>query len=78
MSKLPYVAFIEGTDKGDTKAKPEIWAEMDKFKAAASKMQDEMAKLNVAAKSGNLDAIKAAAGDTGKACKACHDNYRKE
>ena len=34
MSKLPYVAFIEGTDKGDTKAKPEIWAEMDKFKAA--------------------------------------------
>ena len=78
MSKLPYVAFIEGTDKGDTKAKPEIWTEMDKFRAAASKMQDEMAKLNVAAKSGNLDAIKAAAGDTGKACKACHDNYRKE
>lgn len=24
------------------------------------------------------DAIKAAVGDTGKACKACHDNYRKE
>ena len=78
MSKLPYVAFIEGTDKGDTKAKPEIWTEMDKFKAAAAKMQDEMAKLNVAAKGGNIDTIKAAAGDTGKACKACHDNYRKE
>ena len=78
MSKLPYVAFIEGTDKGETKAKPEIWAEADKFKAAAGKMQEEMAKLNVVAKGGNIDAIKAAVGDTGKACKACHDNYRKE
>ena len=78
MSKLPYVAFIEGTDKGDTKAEPKIWTEMDKFKAAASKMQEEMAKLNVVAKGGNLDAIKAQVGETGKSCKACHDNYRKE
>ncbi len=78
MSKLPYVAFIDGTDKGDTKAKPEIWAEADKFKAAAGKMQEEMGKLNVAAKGGNLDAIKAAVGETGKSCKACHDAYRKE
>ena len=78
MSKLPYVAFVEGSDKGDTKAKPEIWTEMDKFRAAASKMQDEMVKLNVAAKSGNLDSIKAAFGPTGQACKGCHDTYRKE
>lgn len=78
MSKLPYAAFIDGTDKGETKAKPEIWSERDKFNAAASKMQEEMVKLNVAAKGGNLDAIKAAAGETGKSCKACHDNYRKE
>lgn len=78
MSKLPYVAFIDGTDKGDTKAKPEIWSEADKFKAGAAKMQEEMAKLNVAAKAGNLDAIKAAVGETGKSCKACHDAYRKE
>jgi cytochrome c556 len=78
MSKLPFVAFVEGTDKGETRAEPKIWTEMDKFKAAAAKMQEEMAKLNVAAKSGNLDAIKAAVGETGKSCKACHDQYRKE
>jgi cytochrome c556 len=77
-SRLPYAGFVEGSDKGETKAKPEIWTENDKFKAAASKMQEEMAKLNVAAKSGNLDSIKAAVGETGKSCKACHDNYRKE
>ena len=78
MSKLPYAGFGPGTDKGDTKAEPKIWTEMDKFNAAATKMQEEMAKLNVAAKGGNIDAIKAAAGETGKSCKACHDNYRKE
>jgi len=78
MSKLPYAGFIDGTDKGETKAEPKIWVEKDKFNTAASTMQEAMVKLNVAAKGGNLDAIKAAAGETGKACKACHDNYRKE
>ena len=78
MSKLPYAGFVEGSDKGDTKAEPKIWTEMDKFKAAATKMQDEMAKFNIVAKGGNIDAIKAAVGETGKACKACHDTYRKE
>jgi cytochrome c556 len=78
LSKLPYAGFGEGTDKGDTKAKPEIWTEMDKFRTAASKMQDEMVKLNAAAKTGNLDTLKAAFGPTGKACKSCHDDYRKE
>ncbi|MEK8032402.1 cytochrome c [Ideonella sp. DXS29W] len=78
LSKLPFTAFIDGTSSGDTKAKPEIWTEQDKFKAAAAKMNDEVAKLNVAAKSGNIDQIKAAVGDVGKSCKACHDSYRKE
>ena len=78
MSKLPYVAFVPGSDKGETRAKPEIWTEWDKVKGLAEKMQDEMVKFNVAAKTGNIDTIKAAAGETGKACKACHDNYRKE
>ena len=78
MSKLPYAAFVEGSDKGETRAEPKIWTEMDKFRAAASKLQDEMAKLNVVAKTGNVDAIKAAVGETGKACKACRDAYRKE
>jgi len=78
MSKLPYAGFVEGTDKGETRAEPKIWTEMDKFRAAASKMQDEMAKLNAAAKTGNIDAIKTAVGATGQSCKACHDSYRKE
>jgi cytochrome c556 len=41
-------------------------------------MQDAMAHLNSVAKSGNLDQIKAAFGPVGQACKACHDDFRKE
>ena len=78
VAKLPYTGFVPGSDKGDTKAEPKIWTETDKFNAAATKMQEEVGKLNVAAKGGNLDAIKAAVGETGKSCKACHDVYRKE
>jgi cytochrome c556 len=79
LSKLPFTAFVEGSDKGgNTKAKPEIWKEGDKFQASAKDFQDQAAKLDTAAKSGNLDAVKAAFGDTGKACKACHDNFREK
>ena len=78
VSKLPFAGFVDGSDKGDTKAEPKIWTEKDKFNAAATTMQEAMAKLNVAAKGGSQDAIMAAAGDVGKACKACHDSYRKE
>lgn len=78
ISKLPYAGFGEGTGIGETRAKPEIWTDRAKFDAAANKMQEEVAKLNVAAKSGNLDQIKVAFGAAGQTCKACHDNYRKD
>jgi len=78
MSKLPWTAFGEGTDKGDTRAKAEIWRESAKFKEYADKMQAEMSKLAATAKTGNLDSIKAAVNATGGTCKTCHDAYRKE
>ena len=63
MGKLPWVAFGEGTDKGaPTKAKAEIWSDKAKFNDYAEKMQGELSKLNAAAKTGNLDSIKAAVG----------------
>lgn len=79
MSKLPYTAFGDGTDKGlPTRAKPEIWKEHAKFNDLASKMQGEVVKLDAAARAGNLDALKAAVGAVGGSCKACHDDYRAE
>jgi len=78
VSTLPFVGFVPGTDKGETRAKPEIWTEQAKFKGAAEKMQDAVGKLAAAAKTGNLDTMKAAFGPAANTCKACHDDFRKE
>jgi len=78
MSKLPWAAFGPGTDKGDTRALPDIWKEQDAFKAGADKMQAEIGKLLAATKTGNLDSVKAAFGAAGQTCKACHDDFRKD
>ena len=80
-SKLPYEAFIPGSESGGTpptRAKPEVFKDGDKVKQLAEKMQAEVVKLNTAAKGGDVGAIRAAFGDVGKSCKACHDDYRKE
>lgn len=79
MSTLPFAAFGEGTDKGmPHRAKPEIWRESAKFKAAADKMAEEVKKLDAAARAGSLDAVRAAMGAVGGSCKACHDDFRAE
>ena len=76
LSEMPWEAFVPGSDKGDTKAKPELWKEMDKVKAGADKFQAESKKLADLAKGGDEKAIKAQFAEVGKTCKACHDNYK--
>jgi len=79
VDKLPFTAFGPGTDKGgDTKAKPEIWQKTADFNQDRDHMETEMGKLVTAAKSGNLDAIKAAFGQTAKTCKSCHDSFKQK
>ena len=79
LAKLPWAAFPEGSDKGgDTEAKPAVWAQADKFKAAAEKFQTAAVALDAAAKTGELDKLKAAVGETGKTCKGCHETFKKD
>ena len=76
MAKLPWAGFGPGTDKISQKAKPEIWTEQAKFKEHNEKLVAETGKLLAAAKTNNLDNLKAAFGSTAGTCKACHDAYR--
>lgn len=77
VAKLPAHGFVPGSEKGhDTKAKPEVWKQLDKAKELDQKMNTEVAKVAVAAKSGNLDQLKAAFGPAAQSCKACHDQFR--
>jgi cytochrome c556 len=72
---VPKQYFGEGTDK-DTKAKPEIWSHRADFDAKMDKMVAEAQKLPAVVRSGDMTAFKKQVGDTGAACKACHDEYR--
>jgi len=75
--KLPFTAFGEDTElMANSEAKPNVWKEMPAFKAAAEKMQGEVAKLQAASKTGDLAQLKVAVGAVGQSCKACHDKFR--
>ena len=76
MSKLPLEGFTPGSETGDTKAKPEIWLDMEDFEAKLKKMQQEVDALAKVAKTGNFDAVKEQLGEAGQSCKDCHDKYR--
>ena len=77
VAKLPATGFVPGSEKGhNTKTKAELWKELPKVKDLNEKMNAEVAKLATAAKSGNLDQLKAAFGPAAQSCKACHDDFR--
>jgi cytochrome c556 len=80
LAPLPWSAFLSGTDsasteRGKTDAKPAIWTEQAKFKDLGEKMQAQVARLQAASKTGDLEALKTAYRATSNACKACHDAY---
>ena len=67
--------FPAGSDK-DSKALPTVWSDMAGFQAASKNSEAAFDKLAVAAGSGDLAAVTAAFGETGKTCGACHDKFR--
>lgn len=68
--------FPAGSDKGETKALPTVWSDSAGFQAASKAVDAAYDKLAVAAGSGDLAAVTAAFGETGKACGACHEKFR--
>ncbi len=74
MARLPWQGFGAGTEGGKSKAN--IWSDGAKFKSGSDKLATDAAAVAAAAKSGNLDQIKAAFGAYAGNCKTCHDVYR--
>ena len=76
LAQMPWDGFHESTKDSPEKnrALPAIWAEPAKFKEGADRLQATTTKLAAAAK--DEAAFKAAAGEVGKACGACHENFR--
>jgi cytochrome c556 len=79
MSKLPWQGFGPGTDTGrENRAKPNIWTDNAKFIEASKRLEMATAQLSTAAKSGDLAQVKTAFGTVAQACKACHDDFRRD
>ena len=69
-------AFLPGSDKGDTRAKPEIWKDAAKFKQAVDNFNADATRLVAATKAGTLDAVKGPFGALAKNCGGCHNEFR--
>jgi cytochrome c556 len=71
-----------GTDKdiGDvkTRVKPELFTEREEVGKVAMDFIAAANELAEVAAMGDPDEVKAAFGELGKSCKACHDQFRKE
>lgn len=67
--------FPPGSDQGDTKASPDIFTNMDDFKALAARLQTD-AKAAAGAAGNGLDAFKVAFDAINADCRACHQKYR--
>lgn len=76
LSRLPWPAFTQNTEKLSDLTKPAIWAEPAKFKEHGENLQAATVKLVAAAKTENLDTLKTAFGNTAQTCKSCHDSFR--
>ncbi|HEY4133604.1 MAG TPA: cytochrome c [Alphaproteobacteria bacterium] len=79
MQKLPALFPAgSGLDKlpGSTRAKPEIWANFDKFQGYAKDGQAAFTQVATAAKSGDGAAVTAAFTKAAAVCSACHKEFR--
>lgn len=76
LAELPWAGFGPGTEGGE--ALPEVWSDAADFQQKRDRLKENLGKLSVAADSGDLNKLRAAFGDVGASCKACHDSYRKK
>lgn len=68
--------FAPGSEQGTTRAKPEIWKNLADFEGKFQDLQTAAVALQEAARQGDKKAIGMSVGAVGKACKACHDDYK--
>jgi len=78
VSKVVPHVFPEGSDFGETAALPVIWAKPAEFKLAVAAFQAAALNLSKASHGGDMQAFGQAFGELGKACKGCHENFRKK
>ena len=68
--------FAPGSEKGTTRAKANIWSNMDDFQSKLDDFRAAAATLTDTAAGGDQAASRDQFIATGGTCKACHDEYK--
>jgi cytochrome c556 len=76
LARMPWDGFQPSTSGEKSAAKPEVYKDTAKFKAAADALEAATAKLGAAARAKDEAGVKANFGAVAKACGACHDDFR--
>ncbi len=69
--------FPEGSTSDDSRAKPEIWQDLDAFVAALNNAKEKAEAVQETGQANDEAAFRAAVAELGGACKGCHDKFRK-
>jgi cytochrome c556 len=78
LTKLPWDGFDPSTSGVKSGALPAVYSDPAKFKQAGENLEKAVGNLVVATKGSDEAAIKAAMAPVGKACGACHDDFREK
>ncbi len=78
LSRMAWDGFDASTRGEKSRALPAIFDNSAGFKQAASRLENEAAKLVALSKSGDEAEVKAQIGAVGKTCGGCHDDYRQK
>jgi cytochrome c556 len=80
LSRMPWDGFAPASKDATVKnaALPAIWSEPAKFQEAQENFQKAVQALVAVSRGGDENAQKAAIGAVGKACGACHQNFREK
>jgi cytochrome c556 len=68
--------FPEGSNVGDTRARPEVWTDRAGFETAWRNLLPTLVTLRTAAAAGDVGATGAALQAAGGTCANCHRGYR--
>ena len=78
LSRMAWDGFDPSTSGVKSRAKPEIYKDMAKFKAAADTLEAEASKLGAAARAKDEAGVRATFGGVAKACGSCHDAFQEK
>jgi len=76
LARMPWDGFQQSTSGEKSDAKPEIYTDAAKFRAAADALEQATVKLGAAARAKDEAGVKANFGAVAKACGGCHDAFR--